>query len=79
MPIQIVGGNLVHREIANLRSRLELKRCNIYVTLRYISEEETQEIPLVFYTKNKTLLLELTQNIFVLRYRNRIRPTLNDA
>ena len=79
MPIQIVGGNLVHREIANLRSRVELKRRNIYVTLRYIPKEETQEIPMVFYTKNRTLLEELTQNIFVLRYRNRIRPTLNDA
>ena len=77
MPTQKIGGNLVHREIANLRSRVELKRCNIYVTLRYI--EETQEIPMVFYTKNKTLLVELTQDIFVLRYRNRIRPALNDA
>ena len=56
MPIQKIGGNLVHREIANLRSRLELKRCNIYVTLRYIPKKETQEIPLVFHTKIRPYL-----------------------
>ena len=56
MPIQKIGGNLVHHEIANLRSRVELKRCNIYVTLRYIPKEETQEIPLVFHTKIRPYL-----------------------